>query len=94
MKSQTQEKEQGRKDNRNHNSIIHEQYQGIKVHIFATGSTMNKIFLKSREKFIGYTATKCGNDVTFSPSKQQVVLMHTLPPTAIDHIRVLVYDQR
>ena len=42
----------------------------IKAHIFPTGSTMSKIFLMGREKFLGYATTKFGNDVTFSLSEQ------------------------
>ena len=36
----------------------------IKAHIFTTGTAMNKTFLMSREKFLGYTTTKFGNNVT------------------------------
>ena len=67
----------------------------IKAHIFTTGSTMNKTFLMSREKFLGYATTKFGNNVAFSSlSERQVALMHTPVPTAIDHTRALLYEQR
>ena len=42
----------------------------IKAHIFTTGPAINKAFLMSREKLLGYATTKFGNDVTFSLSEQ------------------------
>ena len=66
----------------------------IKARIFTAGSAMNKTFLMSREKFLGYATTKFGNDVTFSLSERQVALMHTPVPTAINHTRALLYKQR
>ena len=66
----------------------------IKIHIFTTGLTMNKNFLLSREKFLGYATTKFGNDIPFSMSEQRVAQMYMLVPTAIDHTRELVYDKR
>ena len=48
----------------------------IKTHLFTTGSAMNKIFLMSREKFLGYATTKFGNDVTYSLNKRNAELMH------------------
>ena len=38
----------------------------IKAHIFTTGPAMNKTFLISREKVLGYATTKFGNGVTYS----------------------------
>ena len=55
---------------------------------------MNKIFLQSREKFVGYATTKFGNNVMFSLSKQRVALVHMLPPTEINHTRASAYEQR
>ena len=65
----------------------------IKAYIFTTGSAMNKTFLMSREKFLGYATTKFGNDITYSLSERHV-LMHTPVPTAINHTRVSLYEQR
>ena len=66
----------------------------IKTRIFTTGSAMNKTFLMSREKFLGYTTTKFGNDVTFSLSERRVALMYTPVPTTINHTTASVYKQR
>ena len=55
---------------------------------------MNKTFLTSREKFLGYDTTKFGNDVTYSLSERRVALMHTPVPTTIDHMTATVYKQR
>ena len=57
----------------------------LKQHIFTTGPTMNKAFLKSREKFLGCATTKFGNNVTFSLDERIVALVHTPSPTSIDH---------
>ena len=66
----------------------------IKAHICTTGSAMNKTFLMSREKFLGYTTTKFGNDVIYSLSERRVALMHTIIPTSIDHTTATLYEQR
>ena len=66
----------------------------IKAHIFTTGPAMNKTFLMSKEKFLGYAITKFGNGVTYSLSERCVALVHTPIPTAIDHTTALVYEQR
>ena len=42
----------------------------IKARIFTTGTTMKKIFLMSREKFLGTATTKFGIDVTYSLSER------------------------
>ena len=52
----------------------------IKAHIFTTGPAINKAFLMSREKLLGYATTKFGNDVTYSLNKRQVERMHTKVP--------------
>ena len=58
----------------------------LKEHILTTGSTMNKTFLLSREKFLGYATTKFGNDEIIFLRERRVALMHTPAPAAtIDH---------
>ena len=54
----------------------------LKLHILIIGSsTVNKTFLKSREKFLRYATTKFGNDLTFSLAKQRVELMYRPSPS-------------
>ena len=59
----------------------------IKARIFTTGPAVNKTFLMSREKFLGYATAKFDNDVTYSLDKRRVALMHTRAPTTIDYSR-------
>ena len=55
---------------------------------------MNKIFLPSREKFLGYATTKFGNDVAFLLSERRVAIIHTPTPAAIDHTIVSSFELR
>ena len=66
----------------------------IKTHIFTTGPAINKTFLMSRGKFLGYATTKFGNDVTYSLNKRRVELMHTRVPPPIDYSATSLYEQR
>ena len=66
----------------------------IKIYIFTTGLAMNKTFLMSRGKFLGYATTKFGNNVAHSLSESRVALMCTPVPTAINHTTASVYKQR
>ena len=66
----------------------------IKTHIFATGPAMNRPFLMSQEKFLGYATTKFGSDVTYSLNKRRVELMHTKAPSPIDCSATSLYEQR
>ena len=66
----------------------------IKSHIFTTEPAMNKAFLMSREKFLGYATTKFGNHVTYSLNERRVALMRTPVPTAIDHTAATVYYEQ
>ena len=66
----------------------------IKAHVFTTGPAMNKTFLMSGEKFLGYATIKFGNDVTYSLNKRWVVLMHTRAPMTIDYSTTSLYEQR
>ena len=65
----------------------------IKARIFITGPAMNKTFLMSREKFLGYATTKFGNGVTYSLSKRRVALMHTRAPAPINYSTTSLYEQ-
>ena len=64
------------------------------THIFTTGPAMNKTFLMSREKFLGYATTKFGNNVTYSLNKRCVALMHTRAPAPIDYSTMSLCKQR
>ena len=68
----------------------------LKLHIFTTKSTMNKTFLLSREKLLGYATTKFGNHVLMFSllSERRVALIHTPTPTPINHTRALVFELR
>ena len=55
---------------------------------------MNKAFLMSRGKILGYATTKFCNDVTYSLNKRRVALMHTRAPTTINYSTTSLYEQR
>ena len=66
----------------------------LKHYKFTTGSNLNKTILKSsREKFLGYATTKFGNDVIFSLAKRRTTLMHTQPPSVVNHLTATSYKQ-
>ena len=78
-----------------YHNLIQVVQKKIKTHIITTGPAMNKTFLMSREKFLGYATTKFGNDVTYSLSKRRIALMHIKsPPTAMDYATTSLHEQR